>query len=1036
MRRLLIVFIGLFFIKGLAYALTVDHLRVESQLNPAIDSMPHFSWWLHSDKRGCVQVSYQIQIYDDKEMTSMVFDSGVKESDESQRVAADGFIMSPSTRYYWKVLVRDNHGEQATSFESAYFDSGLMDTGWSGAQWIMYPEEGNKSTGMPRFRKSFSIDKPVKSAFAYSSALGIYDLTLNGNRVGHLQSDGTTEYDELKPGWTDFRKTIYYNVHEISHYLNRGINVIGSDVTNGWWNGRISWGLYGDYPLGFIAKVVVFYEDGTSDVLVTDSGWKVTLNGPYKLGDIYNGEIYNAQLEEDWQNANFNDNSWSNAIVNNYFSGSIVIQTAGQVRMRNDMARRAEKVVIYEGTIEGGSDYGKINTVNTYSSFHSFKLNNGQSAIFDFGQNIVGYVKLSFKSNEGTEVRLRYAEMLNDTGAKDRGNDGPGGSLYLENLRNAKASSFYYCKGSVSETYCPVMTYFGFRYCEITADNDIVIEAITAIPISSVREEMSHITTNNVLVNRLFDNIQWGQLGNFVSVPTDCPQRDERWGWTGDTQVFSRTGMYNANSESLYRKFLADLRDSQREDGAYPDVAPYTKERPYGNAGWGDAGIIIPWNLYLMCGNKDILYEHFASMEKYMSFLSKQHKDGLTYSGAGTEYGDWLAFDKCNNRYLSMAYYAYDAILISKMAKVLCTSQDDDYSRKSQAYERLYDAIKLEFIEHYWNPLPEESTQATYILPLAFDLLDSEKKYLAIDKLKSKIAENNGLLSTGFLGTSLLLPTLSKIGMDSEAYSLLLQRENPSWLYSVDQGATTIWERWDSYTLEKGFGPASMNSFNHYAYGAVAEWMYRYMAGIDCEATNAGFKHFILRPTPDYRDDLPEGQERVKEVDATYNSIHGKIRSSWIALEDGSFEYSCIVPANTIATLYLPVTIPHTEIFENGIVASDSEGISFVGFQDNHHIYNLLPGEYHFHTRTSTVGIKGADEEKEELNCAELFIGKNREIIVKGNILELSLYNLSGQFIGKTINQNFINTAGIAAGVYLLNMKSDVSTKTYKIVIP
>ena len=948
MRRLLIVFIGLFFIKGLAYALTVDHLRVESQLNPAIDSMPHFSWWLHSDKRGCVQVSYQIQIYDDKEMTSMVFDSGVKESDESQRVAADGFMMSPSTRYYWKVLVRDNHGEQATSFESAYFDSGLMDSGWSGAQWIMYPEEGNKSTGMPRFRKSFSIDKPVKSAFAYSSALGIYDLTLNGNRVGHLRPDGTTEYDELKPGWTDFRKTIYYNVHEISHYLNRGINVIGSDVTNGWWNGRISWGLYGDYPLGFIAKVVVFYEDGTSDVLVTDSDWKVTLNGPYKLGDIYNGEIYNAQLEEDWQNANFNDYSWSNAIENNYFSGSIVIQTAGQVRMRNDMARRAEKVVIYEGTIEGGSDYGKINTVNTYSSFHSFKLNKGQTAIFDFGQNIVGYVKLTFKSNEGTEVRLRYAEMLNDTGAKKRGNDGPGGSLYLENLRNAKASSFYYCKGSVFETYCPVMTYFGFRYCELTADNDIEIESIKALPISSVLGEMGDVTTDNSYVNQLFSNIRWGQLGNFVSVPTDCPQRDERWGWTGDTQVFSRTGMYNANSEAFYRKFLADLRDCQREDGAYSDVAPYTKGRGYGRAGWADAGIIIPWNLFLMHGNSDLLKDHYVSMEHYMNWLASNHSDGVTHAGPDTEYGDWLAYDECNKRYLSMAYYANDAMLMSKMSKVLSESENDIYDQRAKHYKLLYQEIKEEFNARYWNPFPNNTAQSTYLLPLAFDLLDGEKKIYATTKLREAIEKNSGLLSTGFLGTSILLPTLSRSGLTDVAYSLLLQRGNPSWLYCIDQGATTIWERWDSYTLEKGFGPASMNSFNHYSYGAVGEWMYRYMGGVDMDDDKQHHCKFIFRPSPDTRSDIPSGQERISHVSASYFSDYGLVKSVYDINANNSLSYKCVVPPNTTATLYYPVEDENEIVLEGDVLAQESKGVEYLGYSTGFQCYKLSSGIYNF----------------------------------------------------------------------------------------
>lgn len=1023
MKRILILLMNVLLVWQTMYALTVDHLQVESQFNPAIDTAPHFSWQLHSEGHGCMQTSYQIQIFEGLDMSTLVFDTGVVLSDKSQRVIADGFMMEPSNRYYWIVTVTDNLGERATSSEIVYFDSGLMSTGWSGAQWIMFPEDGNKSTGMPRFRKKIAIDKKIKSAYIYSSALGIYDLTINGQRVGHIQTDGTVVYDELKPGWTDFRKRIYYNVHEITTYLHGGTNIIGSDVTNGWWNGGISWGLYGDYPLGFIAKVHVSYEDGTSESFVTDTSWKVTLDGPYKLGDIYDGEIYDARLEDGWQSGDYNDNSWKHPIINTYLTGELVIQAAGKVRMRNDFARQPEGITIYEGIKDGGSDYGTVNVINSFQTIPPFTLLKGQTVIFDFGQNLVGYTKMAFRAPEGTKIRLRYAEMLNDTGSKERGNDGPGGSLYLENLRSAKATSYYYSKGGEIETYCPVMTYFGFRYCEIVADNDISIESVIAIPISSVFDEISIVETDNSSLNQLFSNIFWGQLGNFVCVPTDCPQRNERWGWTGDTQVFSRTGMYNTNSEEFYRKFLNDLRDSQREDGAYPDVAPYTLGRGYGHAGWSDAGIIIPWNLYLMYGNKDILREHYDSMSKYMDWLSNNHDDGVTYAGPDIDYGDWLAYDECDKRYLSMVYYAHDANLMAMISKTLCIATGDEYEKNSLKYNTLFGQIKEEFRQKYWNPSPDNTAQSTYLLPLAFDLLDESQKTDAILKLKEAIENNKGLLSTGFLGTSIIMPTLSKVGLADEAYSLLLQRENPSWLYCIDQGATTIWERWDSYTLEKGFGPASMNSFNHYSYGAVGEWYYRYMGGIEADEDKPGFKHIILKPNFDTR----ESDERVNSVSAIFHSPYGIIQSRYEVNENGNYQYWCEVPANTTATLYLPA-------ISADIMLETPENVVYKGYYDGFHVYELESGEY----TLSVSPIQETVIEEIERNNAQhiIYDSNSKSIYVKGEgkVDEFILYTISGHLICSKKDFSTINVESLPNGIYIVDIKNGNNSLKAKII--
>ena len=1029
MKRFLIAICCLIATVMSSYSLTVSHLRVESQINPAIDGLPHFSWQLESNERGCEQRSYQIKLYADVLWSELLFDSGIIESSESQHVLLKALSLLPSTRYYWTVTVTDNHGSESSSDEIAYFDTGLMATGWSGAEWIMYPEEGNKSTGMPRFRKTISLNKAIKNAYIYSSALGIYDLSINGQRVGHYQPDNKIVFDELKPGWTDFRKFIYYNVHEITPYLHQGANVIGADVTNGWWNGGISWGLYGDYPLGFISKIVVNYEDGSNDIFITDNSWKVTLDGPYRLGDIYDGEIYDARKEDNWQSADYNDDNWKQAVTNSYCTGELTIQKAGQVRILESRIRPSEKVVIYDGINESGTDFGIIKTIESFGAFHPFTLIKGNTSVFDFGQNMVGYVRIRFKAAEGTEIRLRYAEMLNDTGSKDRGNDGPGGSLYLENLRTAKATSYYYCKGEASETYCPIMTYFGFRYCDVIADNDLEIESIEALPISSVFDEVGNVSTNNGSLNQLFSNIMWGQLGNFVSVPTDCPQRNERWGWTGDTQVFSQTGMYNTNSEAFYRKFLSDLRDSQREDGAYPDVAPYTQLRPYGNAGWSDAGIIIPWNLYIMYGNKEILEEHYSSMEKYMDYLSNQTDEGLKYAGGGIEYGDWLAYDKCDNRYVSVVYYANDARLMSKISLALSKSKNDEFAQKAIYYNELFENIRKEFVENYWNPIPNNNTQTTFILPIFFELLNDEMTQVAITHLKECIEDNNGNLSTGFLGTSLLLPALSKSGLNNEAYAILQKRTNPSWLYSVDQGATTIWERWDSYTKERGFGPASMNSFNHYAYGAVGEWFYRFMAGIEYDENNPGFKHFYLEPVID--NSIHQTQDDfVREVKASYYSNYGKIESSWTSDENGMIHYSCKIPANTTSTLTLPVRIDL--LSEDNKPIDNIEDIEIKEKLPSLTIMKLKAGNYEFKISSSATKIKNPSKVSNGISINDKIVSIN-DLTIKS----VMLYDIAGKELNawKGSEIQYINISNYQRGLYFLKLETNDGCIVEKIIL-
>ena len=828
----------------------------------------------------------------------------------------------------------------------------------SGEKKIMQTQ----TQGTPMFRKEFTLSKAVKTAKLYTSGLGVYDVFINGKRVGHVQPDGTTLYEELKPGWTDYRSRVFYSSHDVTTLLAQGENAIGAIVTPGWWAGAVMHGVYGSPETGFIAKLLVTYEDGTQESLYTDLTWHSSKNGAMKAGEIYDGEIYDARLESPWTTASYDDSQWNQVEKNTDFNGEINAFTGGDVLQLRDKVQTVKTASIYEGSKASGSDFGMANVVSTQNT-DRIKLQKGQAVIFDFGQNIVGWTRFKVLGKAGNRLRLRFTEMLNDTGERSRGNDGPGGTLYRANLRSAKAQLYYTLSGKEGgEEYEPSMTFFGFRYCEIVPSDDVEILSIVAQPVSSSTDDTGSLTTSNQLVNQLYSNITWGQRGNLLSIPTDCPQRDERLGWTADTQIFSHTAMYIADTESFYRKWMQDMRDSQNSNGAYPDVAPHNWVG-FGNSAWADAGIVVPWNIYLMYGDKEVLRENFASMEKYMNWLATQTGDGYQYQGAGLAYGDWLSFVGTETRYVSVAYYAYDAQLMAKMARALSNSPTDTYANKANAYEKLYKNIQTEFHSRYIYPTVRQTSQTAFLLALQFNLLSnaSEERNFK-SRLAQAIAGNSYMLNTGFVGTGIINPTLSRFGLNAYAYDLLLQRQCPSWLYSVDQGATTIWERWNSYTLESGFGDPGMNSFNHYAYGAVGEWMYRYMLGIEADEEEPGFHHFILQPQPDRRTTLPKGQSLITSASGSYRSRYGEIASAWSAPDSKSLVYDCTVPANTTATLRLPATSEDMSLMEGGTEARNAEGVTYVGYEDGCLVFTLGSGTYHF-TTDGSVGINRLNED-------------------------------------------------------------------------
>lgn len=756
------------------------------------------------------------------------------------------------------------------------------------AQWITAGQQGGPS--LPMFRKEFDVRRTGEKVTLHATALGIYDVRVNGKAV--------TEH-ELKPGWTDYRKEVTFQTIDITPAVRKGRNDITIQMSNGWWAGAISRGAYGKNPPLCLRALI---ESGGNTLAATDGSWQCSTDGPLLVGDIYNGETYDARRTA---------KEWHGAKATTEPEMAVVPFEGPEVHIRDErLWRHPQSVTIYHDTIATGTDHGMIKVDRTIGN-ETFVLHRGETAVVDLGQNMVGWIMLDAKAAKGTELTLRHGEMLNYNGDhRGRLDDGPGGSVWTYNLRTAQATLRYIFRGDrQGEQYRPHHTFMGFRYVSATATEDVEIRRLTGQVVGSDIEEWGEFECSDPSVNQLYSNIWWGQRGNFLSIPTDCPQRDERLGWTGDTQIFSRTALYQSDAAQFYRKWMRDMRNSQREDGAYPDIAPFPNFWGFGTAAWGDAGIIVPWTVYDMTGDKAILEENYASMTAYMRWLERQQEtvDSIAYThiGAGTATGDWLAYDPLDARYVAVAYYAYAAQLMDSIASAI--GRKDDAMR----YRQLYGDIRAEFRKRYVRDDGSltKTTQTAYLLALRHGLLPEEHRAAACDSLRRRIEGNGYRLSTGFVGTGILCTTLSDEGMDDLAYALLLQRENPSWLYSVDQGATTVWERWDSYTVGDGYHKHhwNMNSFNHYAYGAVAEWLYAYVGGI--RPAEPGFKTVILAPHADRRaDDHPtlDRQPRMTWARTKVRTPQGDIAAAWRRTGDGHYEYEFQLPEGTGYRLEIP----------------------------------------------------------------------------------------------------------------------------------
>lgn len=766
--------------------------------------------------------------------------------------------------------------------------------------------------GVALLRRQFEV-KELLSARIDATALGVYELWCNGRRVGRVDEDGETVYDEMKPGWTDYSDRVLYYSYDLAPYLTEGQNTIVAAVAPGWYNGRIGFATYGQNHVAFLAAIHVVDANGRQDIY-TDADWQAAWGSAIRASDIWDGELYDASLPTPaGLSTGCSCLEWGSPVTEEH-DIFVTPHVGPTIMVRKGLTRKPETIVIYEGTEDNGTDYGKIHMVRTSAGEDHFTLKKGEAAVIDLGQNMVGRPSYTVKGEKGTTVLIRVGEMLNDSGSIARGNDNPEGSIYSVNYRSAKAKSYYILSGAPEgEDYTPYFTFFGFRYLEITATADVEITNLHCLVIGSATREIGHMETSHADVNRLISNIIWGQRGNYFSVPTDCPQRDERLGWTGDTQAFCGTASYNADVDGFFHKWLQDARDSQNEAGVYPDVIPTVNVVGFGGAAWSDAGIIVPYTMWKMYADTSIIEEHYASMERYMDWLATTN-----HLGPNPHYGDWLAYEPTDARFICVAYYALDALYMAAMSRAI--GRDDRVAHYDALYMEQRDYFRATYCDENGYLKPEHQTQCGYLLALRLDLLVEERRAEAIASLKQKIVENGYKLSTGFVGSCILNEVLAECGENNLAYSLLLQTENPSWLYSVHQGATTIWERWNSYTKATGFGDVGMNSFNHYAYGAVQEWMYRHMAGIETTEEAPGFAHPILQPKPDTRlpSEIPAGQEKITWVKCSYESAAGLIVSNWDIRD--SFIYECTVPVTS--TLYLPILTDAETYTVNGRVAS------------------------------------------------------------------------------------------------------------------
>lgn len=815
---------------------------------------------------------------------------------------------------------------------------------------------------MPMLRTKFRLKTAtVQSARLYATARGIYELHLNGRRVGE---------DWYTPGFTQYNRTHLYQTYDVTGMLRAGENALGAMLGEGWWSGLLSfgniWNHFGDRQ-SLRAKLVVRYADGSSDVFVTNpKDWKYFGAGPVVYSSQYMGEVWDATREaavQGWSEPGFDDSSWKPAHAVPLQGTAYIESAAGTEETPMAFPMRAAPL-----------DFSRLQMIGQIDEpagvFQVVKAKSVREArpgvfVYDLGQNITGVPRIRIREGEpGRKITLRFSEMLYPNLPESGKNVG---MIMTENYRAALSQDLYTMRLG-EQVIQPRFTWHGFQYIEITGiSRALPLEDVEGIAVSSVRRLAAEFRSSNEKVNRLWQNIVWSNADNFLWIPTDCPQRNERMGWSGDLNVFSRTATYISDASAFLRRHMRAMRDTQDAEGRFPDIAPVGGG--FGGILWGAAGIVVPWETYWQYGDLALLEEHYPAMSAYMSHLKKSIHPETKLLG-DVRLGDWLGFQNrmLGAEYLGEAYYVWCLDIMARVAELL--GKPADAKQYRQDYEERKSLFNATFVSPDKRTLgipsrgfgaggggrakPEfrlADTQSSYAVGLALGVFSEDNVPHMAKRLAETVERENRdddgavlppySLMTGFIGTAWISKALSQYGYTSHAYRLLQATHFPSWLYPVEQGATTIWERLNGYTIEKGFGGNnSMNSFNHYSFGAVGQWMMAHCLGI--ERAEPGFRRFILQPEPD-----PTGQ--MKWAEGHYDSPYGTIRSSW-RVEDGWLVYRAAVPANTTATLYLPTSAVES-VTEGGRDARTAEGVTLLRYENGKAVYLLVSGDYEFRAR-------------------------------------------------------------------------------------
>jgi len=891
-------------------ALSVDGLRVEYLTNPiGIDVVqPRLSWRIASTRRNTMQAAYQLQVgTSEASLTrgaNLLWDSGKMVSGASVFVDYGGPQTLSRTRYYWRVRVWDSSGRTSPWSAAAFWETGLLQPGDWTAEWITPPPTAADSLPSPSpfLRRAFRVGDAVRSARLYVTSLGLYEIYLNGQRVG----------DQLfTPGWTSYRRRLQYQTYDVTALLRSGANVVGAMLGDGWYRGNLGFfrqrNLYGR-QLALLAQLEIRYQSGRTERVVSDRDWKASA-GPILSSDIYGGETYDARRElSGWAAAGapYDDRNWTTVGVLVYPPPAALVASLSPPVRR---VRELRAVAI--------------------------RLAPSGETIFDLGQNFTGWARLNVRGPAGTTVTLRFGEVLDREG-----------NLYTANLRAAAQTDRYTLSGNGREVYEPHFTFHGFRYVAVRglpapADS----ATITGIAVSSDLAQTGSLVTSDSLLNQLQRNIVWGQRSNFLDVPTDCPQRDERLGWTGDAQVFARTAAFNMDVAGFFAKWLSDVAADQDPSGSVPWVIPNPlggdSTHFAGTAGWSDVAVIVPWTMYLTYGDRRLLERQYPSMRAWVDYARRRAGTGLIWR-PGWQFGDWLALHSDDPSYpgattgtdlIATAFLAHSTDLVSRTAAIL--GHESDAAEYRARFRAIREAFNREFVSRTGRV--GENTQTAYTLAIAFDLLPDSLVSVAGGRLAQDVEARDHHLTTGFLGTPYLLHVLGATGHLGDAFALLTQRTYPSWLYPITRGATTMWERWDGIRPDSSFEDPGMNSFNHYAFGAVGDWMYQNIGGIDVDSAGPGYRRARIAPRPG---------AGLTSASASLQTAYGMLKSAW-RLEGRRFVLDVAVPANTSAEVTL-WDARVADVREGGVPLDGRDGVRSARQRGNNVIVDVGSGTYSF----------------------------------------------------------------------------------------